>query len=261
MISRKLTMFIAAIASLSLQACSTPQEEVVVVQKPSFEQTKFNLMNPDGNVDPLAMASAASDDSVQIFPFDKNGVTAGGLALKAPAGDYVADPSVEVFPLESPKAPEAMERTALLPASDALLDQPTMGLGKPDSPNFVSIAAPGEPLVRIYFAHDSSDLDPSSMNDISAVSARFNPNREDYVLSVEGHASVQSSEDDPVKRRIINMRVATDRAYNVARALMEAGIAPEKIRTVSWGESDPAAPHDGMDANAASRRVEIFRLK
>ncbi|HRQ61436.1 MAG TPA: OmpA family protein [Alphaproteobacteria bacterium] len=261
MISRKFTILIAALASLSLQACSTPEEEVIVVQKPTFEQTQFDLMNPN-DVDPLEMASAASNPNVQIFPFDKPGVTASGLPLKAPAGDYVADPSVEVFPLDNPyQQQQEMERTALLPASDALLDQPTMGLSKPTSPNFVSIAAPGEPLVRIYFAHDSSDLDPSSMKDISAISARFNPNRADYILSVEGHASLQSSENDPVKRRIINMRVATDRAYNVARALMEAGIAPEKIRTVSWGESSPSGPHDGMDANAASRRVEIFRLK
>lgn len=254
------------IAALTLQACSTPEEEVIAVSKPTFEQTKFDLMNPpEGGVDPLELASTSSRSNVQLFPFDRPGVNAAGIKLTAPegSGTYTKDPSVEVFSLEPP--PSGFEKVSLdsplMPESSALLGQPVSTNPPPKSPNFVGIQAPGEPLVRIYFDHDSADLDPSDMGEISAVSARFNPNREDYVLSVEGHASVQSSEKDPVKRRIVNMRVATDRAYNVARALMEAGIAPEKVRTVSWGESNPSAPHDGMSADASSRRVEIFRLK
>jgi outer membrane protein OmpA-like peptidoglycan-associated protein len=259
-------LVLAGVACLALSACATQEEEVVPVQKPSFNQTMFDLTN-GGRTDPLEMAKKASSPNVQVFPFDKPGVSASGLALTPPPGakEYSGDPSVEVFPLEDAKPSSDVERVSLdgpgMPQADALLGQPSVKAGKPQSPNFVSIEAPGEPVVRIYFAHDSSDLDPSAMGDISTISARFNPNREDYILSVEGHASTQSSEADPIKRRIVNMRVATDRAYNVARALMEAGIAPEKIRTVSWGESLPAKAHDGMDANAASRRVEIFRVK
>ncbi|MCD8571258.1 MAG: OmpA family protein [Alphaproteobacteria bacterium] len=256
----------AGAACLALAACSTPEEEVIDVQKPTFEQTMFDLKNPSGSeIDPLEMASRSSSPNVQVFPFDQPGVNTAGITLTPPDGAYADDPSVEVFPLDDPSNASGVERVSLdgpgMPPADLLLGQPALDSGMPHSDNFVSIAAPGEPIVRIYFAHDSAQLDPSAMGDISAVSARFNPNREDYILSVEGHASLQSSEPDPVRRRIVNMRVATDRAYNVARALMEAGIAPEKIRTVSWGESMPSGPHDGMDANAASRRVEIFRVK
>lgn len=269
MFSRKsLNSFLMVLFALALQACSTPEEETILVHKPSFEQTQFDLMNPRADaLDPLEMASQASKENVQIFPFDKVGVNAAGIELTRPAGTYTEDPSVEIFPLEVPQVPpySDVEKVALgsplMPETDALLGEPTTSVPVATSPNFVGIQAPGEPLVRIYFEHDSADLDPSDMTGISEVTARFNPNREDYVLSIEGHASIQSSEQDAVKRRIINMRVATDRAYNVARALMEAGIAPEKVRTVSWGESSPSSAHDGMSADAASRRVEIFRIK
>lgn len=263
--AKYLRLAAAGLLCLSLPACSTHEEEVIAVHKPSFQQTVFDLTHGAGGVDPLEMASRASNSSVQVFPFDKPGVTSSGIALTPPrgmGGSAAHDPSVEVFPMEPAERYAGVETVSLDSAStDVLLGQPSFKDGKPRSDNFVSIAAPGEPIVRIYFAHDSADLDPSAIGDISAVSARFNPNRADYILSVEGHASLQSSETDPVRRRIVNMRVATDRAYNVARALMEAGIAPEKIRTVSWGESMPSGPRGGMDANAASRRVEIFRIK
>lgn len=256
-----LRLWAAGLLCLTLPACATQQEETIAVQRPTFEQTVFDLTNGTP-VDPLEMASRASNPSVQVFPFDRPGVTASGIKLTPPKNGATSDPSVQVMPFEAEDYSSHSRVSVDSAYADTLLGQPSYrDANKPKSDNFVSIAAPGEPVVRIYFAHDSSQLDPSSMSDISAVSARFNPNRSDYILSVEGHASLQSSETDPVKRRIVNMRVATDRAYNVARALMEAGIAPEKIRTVSWGESMPSGPHGGMDANAASRRVEIFRIR
>lgn len=259
-------LVVAGVSCFVMQGCSTQEAETIEVQKPTFEQTMFDLTNGAGAIDPLEMASRSSGKNVKVFPFDKNGVSVSGISLKAPEGmsaQYVSDPSVEVFPLDAPQQGGLRDSSVdgpLLPPADVLLGQ-SGGDGKPVSPNFVSIQAPGEPVTRIYFDHDSANLDTSDMTEISQITARFNPNREDYVLSVEGHASVQSSEKDPVQRRIVNMRVATDRAYNVARALMESGIAPEKIRTVSWGESVPSPAHDGMSADEASRRVEIFRLK
>lgn len=263
----KIGLVIAGISCMALSACSTSDEEVIDVQKPTFQQTMYDLTSRSGGTDLLAMAGNSAGPNVKVFSLDGAGAdtSLSGVTLTPPEGGVATnDPSVEVFPLDDPKASSDVERADLnsgAPGSDELLSQPSGTGASPKSPDFVSIAAPGEPLVRIYFAHDSSDLDVSAMGDISAVSARFNPNRDDYVLSVEGHASQKSSEADPVKRRIANMRIATDRAYNVARALMEAGIAPEKIRTVSWGESMPAKAHDGLDADAASRRVEIFQMK
>lgn len=261
---------LAGLLCLAITGCSTTDEEIIPVQKPSFQQTMFDLTNPhDGAADPLEMASKSANSNVQVFPFDKPGVIGGtGITLTPPAdakADYAGDPSVQVFPFDDKNPASDVERVSLdgsgVPAADALIGEPADTNENMQSPNFVSIEAPGESLLRIYFAHDSSKLDPSAMSDISTVSTRFNPSRAQGVLSVEGHASMQSSEKDPVKRHIANMRVATDRAYNVARALMESGVAPDKIRTVSWGENLPAQAHDGMDANAASRRVEIFRVK
>ena len=265
----KIGLVIAGVSCLALSACSTVDEETIPVEKPTFQQTMFDLTNRGSDTDLLEMAGKSASSNVQVFSFDKSGaVSASGIVLTPPSdmkGTATSDPSVEVFPLDDPQPSSDVERASLggegMPGTDDLLNKPSGEHKAPKSPDFVSIAAPGEPIVRIYFPHDSADLDPSAMGEISTVSARFNPNREDYILSVEGHASLQSTEKDPVKRRIANMRIATDRAYNVARALMEAGIAPEKIRTVSWGESFPAKAHDGMDANAASRRVDIFEVK
>lgn len=235
----------------------------------------FNITAaPARDIDPLTSAEKSFDDNVRIFPLSENNARdTGGIQLRPPAGmegqSYLNDPSIVVYSLDDPEQPAAQNfisregrsgdvtRESLSPVPEVLLSDRGQVMAEPR--NYVTIASPGEEMVRVYFDHDSASLEPEEVDKIAQISLGFNPNRPDAILSIEGHSSTESSIEDPVQRRIVNMRVSIDRAYNVARALMQAGIPGDKIRAVAWGEGRPPAGPGSGDSDMA-RRVEIIRM-
>ena len=71
---------------------------------------------------------------------------------------------------------------------------------------------------------------------------------------VEGFASSQSTVDDPIMRKIVNLRISMERSLAVSKALIEKGIPADRITTIAYGEARPA------ETAAESRRVEIHGL-
>ncbi len=69
---------------------------------------------------------------------------------------------------------------------------------------------------------------------------------------IEGHAS---SEGDEVYNNALGLR----RAEAVKKYMVESGIAPERITTVSFGETKPAVPNDVKANRKLNRRVQ-FKL-
>ncbi len=108
----------------------------------------------------------------------------------------------------------------------------------------------------IYFAHDVMEISANEMSKVENIASAYqeNPNA---TVNVLGHASLASDIQDPVKRQIANLKVSMGRAFAVSRALMKKGVPTKSIRTSGYGEGQQSAPHDGMDASAASRRVEV----
>ena len=107
-------------------------------------------------------------------------------------------------------------------------------------------------LSTIYFDYDRSDVreDQRAAMDENARKLReFQP--EDMVL-VEGHCDEQGTIE-------YNLALGERRAQAVKAYLVNAGVAEDRIETVSLGEERPAAMGSDENALSQNRRVELKR--
>lgn len=234
---------------------------------------------PFGYNDAAEAVRQSSDGRVQIFSLDDEPVSDapfngsyndynGGAIDVSPvaATPLFAQntnnpyPGVEIYPLDDAMTNFSSTQPSAAPAS--LMPFPVAeNAGHNFGRGGDFVAAPtlpgGVPSV-IYFAHDSVSLSQQDLAQISALVRNYGPGAAQDI-SVAGHASVQSSVPDPVKRKLINLKVSMDRAFAVARALIESGIPAERVKTHGYGEEVPPAPSD-KPVEVAARRVEIYGI-
>lgn len=76
----------------------------------------------------------------------------------------------------------------------------------------------------------------------------------DRRFQVEGH-----TDDVPIRTAAYpsNWELAAARALGVVRALLEGGVAPERVSAASFSQYRPTAPNDGDPNRARNRRIEI----
>lgn len=249
---------LVGLCSVMLSACSS-NEEVIDVEKPSggatVDLTNGKVYDDFNDIDTSSAARGVSSPNVEIFSLDgASAHNSQAVSYDSPAPDQsqgaIGNSSVEISPVGQPDISYA--RTLRPPS---YRDAPVTRR-QPEQGNFVNIAAPGEPMVRIYFDHGSAELDTQDVQKIASIGQKYNANQGN-IISVEGHASERAVVDDPRKRKEINLKVSMDRAYAVARALIYNGIPANSIRTVAWGEERPPEQINGMNAESAARRVEI----
>lgn len=147
--------------------------------------------------------------------------------------------SVVVFPLDDIAATDAVGYELPIPLTDM------------QSSNSLQSGIDGNGTYQILFAHDSSALTESDLRLIADIAMRA---RSAGSISVEGHASREASIDDPVQKKIVNLRVSMGRAFSVARALMEHGVPADSIVVKGFGEAR------SIDDENASRRVDIIGI-
>ena len=101
----------------------------------------------------------------------------------------------------------------------------------------------------VYFTLDSYSLPPNEIAKIDAVGQHLNANA-NHVLIVEGNCDERGSNE-------YNLALGENRALAVRSYLVNMGVAPDRIQTVSFGEEKPAVM--GMDESAWSmnRRCEF----
>lgn len=267
-------VFIALVA-VSLSACSYFNREEVDVEKPSGSET-INLMTgqtempknngvlyPGEYKDIAEAVRQSSDGRVEIFSLDDDfdthqgmtseGMSSGrGVAVEpvdaAPlheSSNHQRYPGVEIYPLDGDMA-LAFNNQGYnsYPSSPAMTPYPAA-----DSRSIVASIST-DPVV--YFNRGSASLSQEDLMLISGLAGNYRGNS----VSVAGHASTESSIEDPVQRKIVNLKLSMERAYNVAKALIESGIPAERIETRAYGETQPPAGSD-RPIDVASRRVEI----
>jgi len=247
------------LCGVMLSACSS-NEEVIDVEKPSggatVDLTSGRVYDDYNDIDVVSAAHGVSSPNVEIYSLD-GALANENASFDSPAPDRtqgaIGNSSEEISPIGQPDITYA--RTLRPPS---FRDTPVTP-AQPEQGNFVNIAAPGEPMIRIYFDHGSTDLDTQDVQKIATIGQKYNANQGN-IISVEGHASERADVDDPVKRKEINLKVSMDRAYSVARALIYNGIPASSIRTVAWGEERPPMVTDGMSSEEAARRVEIHSV-
>jgi peptidoglycan-associated lipoprotein len=106
----------------------------------------------------------------------------------------------------------------------------TTGLGDPNDPTSIAYfnQAVGD---RVLFAVDQSTLSPEARMVLQGQAQWLNSNPA-YAIIIEGHADEQGT-------REYNLALGARRASAVQDFLISQGIAPNRMRTVSYGKERP----------------------
>ncbi len=102
---------------------------------------------------------------------------------------------------------------------------------------------------RVYFAYDSSALDPDSLA-IAEAHATFLRDSPSTKVVLEGHADERGT-------REYNLALGERRAQSVEDVFIALGVSPANIEKVSYGEENPIAEGHDESAWRLNRRVEI----
>lgn len=98
----------------------------------------------------------------------------------------------------------------------------------------------------VYFAFDSSSIRSGEESKVSAVASALQSTPSLYLL-IEGHCDERGTEE-------YNRSLGERRALSLREDLVKAGISPERIRTISYGEDRPAVQGHNEAAWSKNRR-------
>ena len=101
--------------------------------------------------------------------------------------------------------------------------------------------------IHVLFANDSSEIPESYMENISNMS-NFLAKYPTTHIELKGYAS-------PVGNAAYNVALSKRRARQIRQALLTEGVAPSRIKTLGFGDSDPVQASDVEETNTLSRRV------
>ncbi len=232
--------------NLSASNLSNANVQVYSVDGQPVDQRSHSSLG-DGD---YSVGRMSGDPSVQVFPLDDEMARSMGLS---PNGVPSAIP--REMPSQKPQPVEQINLQEPGPVSLLVAPEPAPMSEPAPQDDTVSLNVPGHDAIRIYFDHDSSKLDEGDIGAITTAAERHAGSPS--VVSIDGHASMETSVEDPIKRKIVNLKVSMDRAFAVAKKLIEKGVPGDMIRASGWGDTAPSIAADGLDTVAASRRVEI----
>lgn len=168
-------------------------------------------------------------------------------------------------PPQEPKEEEIVEYEEFQPTTiaqlpeprigeDALIDERSIGLDSDRGErigNEYYVAPPEGQLQTVYFDYDKYHLRPDALNTLKNNALYLLEHPETRVL-VEGHCDDRGSQE-------YNLSLGEKRAKEVRDYLIEAGVHPNRVKIISYGEERPAAPNGTEEGWALNRRAE-FRL-
>ena len=105
------------------------------------------------------------------------------------------------------------------------------------------------PLQPVFFGYDSSELDAAARAVIEAnvdVLVR-NPT---WIVTIEGHCDSRGTPE-------YNLALGDRRAQTVRDHLVNLGVRPDRVQTVSYGEEFPFVPGETEDAWISNRRAHF----
>lgn len=105
----------------------------------------------------------------------------------------------------------------------------------------------------IHFDYDKSIVKASEVGKLKPVITALKASPHNKLL-IEGHCDERGTEE-------YNRALGERRALAVRAQLVKAGISPDRLRTVSYGEDKPAALGHDEAAWAKNRRGELVLLK
>ncbi|OYD25982.1 OmpA family protein [Oceanimonas baumannii] len=167
------------------------------------------------------------------------------LALVLPlAGcSLTAEPELETTPQYDLTD---MDRDGVITARDNCLDSVMNALVDNDGCGGSENRVLQQDII-VLFAHDKSNIMPKYQGEINQMAA-FMTDSPELKLLLEGHASQVGTES-------YNLALSKRRAETVRRALIQQGVAGERLEIIGYGESKPVLMGDDEQSAAANRRV------
>ena len=102
----------------------------------------------------------------------------------------------------------------------------------------------------VYFDFDSSNLTPEARRVVEA-HAQYLTSNPGMAVVLEGHADERGT-------REYNLALGERRSNAVSQIFQAMGVAPDAIRTISYGEERPISMGQDESAWSLNRRVEIL---
>lgn len=177
----------------------------------------------------------------------------GGCTASASfsAGGEANEPPPPPPPPQRP--PEGKKEEASKPAASAAEAQPT-GAPKPEEekPPVVtkgdSILLPG----NIVFDSGAATLTAGESNEaiLEQLKAYLDKNAKVTLMRIEGHT-------DNVGKPADNLKLSGERALAIKNALVERGVAKERLLATGFGEAKPIADNSTEQGRALNRRTEF----
>ncbi len=104
----------------------------------------------------------------------------------------------------------------------------------------------------LHFDFNKATLRPTTAQLVREIAVMLKSNA-NWVIQIAGHTDSTGKTD-------YNLRLSSDRASAVRRALIKEGIAEQRMKAVGFGESQPKTDNSTLAGRAINRRVEFRRL-
>lgn len=108
---------------------------------------------------------------------------------------------------------------------------------------------PVKGLLTVYFEFDKSELTPEARADIETNARRLKKHKDVNVL-IEGHCDERGTIE-------YNMALGERRALAVRNYLIDLGVSPNRLATISYGEEVPIDPRHNEEAWGKNRRAKF----
>lgn len=109
----------------------------------------------------------------------------------------------------------------------------------------------------VTFGAGSKDLTPAGKKSLDQVRSELQSKFAGYPVRIEGH-----TDSDPIKKSGFkdNWELGSERALSAVRYLNSTGISPERLLSISRGDTMPVADNKSDKGKARNRRVEVIIL-
>ena len=169
-------------------------------------------------------------------------VTAACGSKKAPALEPVPAPVPETVAPPTPAPPPAPKVIADATPAPAVRDDSVSSSALDDLNR-------NSPLRPVFFALDSSDIDPTARAALDANATVLRQNSS-WIITVEGHCDERGTAE-------YNLALGDRRAAAAVAYLKSLGIGADRLKTVSYGKEFPFDPGHDESAWSKNRRAHF----
>ncbi len=190
----------------------------------------------------IGFSGCAKKKEVPVGPLPSAPVT----ELK-PSAEEVAPPAEEAPKAEAEGVPEVEKVPAIEEETLAAAAREAEKLPLEERWELFGRSTP--PLKSVFFDFDDYRIRPDMISRLKE-NARFLLEHPEYHLELQGNCDERGD-------REYNLALGEKRALEVKRFLVNMGVDPERLTTVSFGEERPLAPGHDERSWALNRRVDL----